>query len=52
MEDMKNYAYTLFRTIPSYAPICITLLTNMMQITQQFGALYKLIQHILPSNMC
>jgi len=24
----------------------------MMQITQQFGALYKLIQHILPSNMC
>ena len=36
MEDMKNYAYTLFRTIPSHkiAPVSVASLKLMVMLQQ------------------
>ena len=50
MEDMGNYGYTLFRTIPLLFVISTILWCNLLQITQQYDANYQVITMKLHDN--
>lgn len=47
MEDMGNYGYTLFRTIPKKTIICITFWDEVMHIAMKLPGLFFAVYPIL-----
>ena len=50
MEDMENYGYTLFRTIPNFISICITSSQEVMHIIIFFAPYHQTTKAVAPKN--